>query len=104
MEEVPVVSPLRQRVAEPARGVVHHWKPEPLGITVRDTETRLSLTLEINVVKSARARCPSCAQRRVLFHLAAWSKGSPAGAGTGLCAGCAGFREPDVARNARRTR
>ena len=99
-----VVSPLRaERVAQAARDTAA-IRYKPVTITAKSTETPLSLDLVVNVVKSARARCPRCGNRRVLFHLAAWAKGSPSGAGEAMCAACAGFREPDEARAARRTR
>jgi DNA-directed RNA polymerase subunit M/transcription elongation factor TFIIS len=80
--DVPVVSPLRSG-------------PTPATITVispQSTELALGLTLEINVVHSKRDHCPRCGNRRVLYHLAAWVKGQPAGAGNAMCAKCAGFR------------
>lgn len=80
----PVVSPLRDRIArEPASGIVHVYPDRELG---------LGLAIEINVVRSKRSICPSCHQRRVLYRLAAWSKGQAAGTGAALCAACAGFR------------
>jgi DNA-directed RNA polymerase subunit M/transcription elongation factor TFIIS len=90
----PVVSPLRARLAEPSTGVIHEWPDTltPAGISPQQAELSLGLTLEINVVRSKRTHCPKCGNRRVLYHLAAWSKGSPAGAGNALCASCAGFR------------
>jgi hypothetical protein len=90
----PVVSPLRNRIERTAAtGEVHAWSEEPAPpISPTDSELSLSLTLEVNVVRSKRTRCPRCDNRRVLYHLAAWSKGSPAGTGAALCAECAGFR------------
>jgi len=58
----------------------------------RQRELALYLSAEINVVRSKRAKCPNCLQRRVLYHLAMWVRDSPAGSGSALCAHCAGFR------------
>jgi hypothetical protein len=58
----------------------------------KDSELSLTLSLTLNVVRSKRDHCPRCGLRRVLYRLAAWAKGSPAGAGAALCAECAGFR------------
>ena len=74
--DIPVVSPLR------AKGPIR----------AKQDELALGFVMEINVVRSERKPCPSCGARRVLYHLAAWVKGQPAGSGRALCARCAGFR------------
>jgi hypothetical protein len=58
----------------------------------RSVELALGLTIEVNVVRSKRAKCPNCHLRRVLYHLSLWVKDHPSGSGSAMCARCAGFR------------
>lgn len=52
----------------------------------------LGVTLDVNVVRLPRRRCPSCSLRRVLYAVAVWAKDHPAGTSVAKCARCAGFR------------
>lgn len=91
------VSPLRQQPTAPP--------PPPLEDgELSMHETSLKMNLKLRVTRSKRRRCPRCGNRRVLYQLTAWADDQFAGAGKGMCAACAGFREPDEARAARRGR
>ena len=57
-----------------------------------DRDLGLLLDLVVNVVRSARRKCPICGERRVLYRLTAWSKGQATGSSEAKCAKCAGFR------------
>jgi len=52
----------------------------------------MKIEFTVNLVRLARAKCPICLRRRVLYRLAAFGNDHPVGFGESACATCAGLR------------
>jgi len=52
----------------------------------------VKINFEVNLTRLARAKCPVCGRRRVLYRLTAFGNEHPVGHGESACATCAGLR------------